>query len=59
MASQEGMEKEIIIGLVGLIGVYVIYHFVATRQPMRPLEADSYGDILKDEKYKVKGQWDR
>lgn len=53
------MEKQIIIGLVGLVGVYAVYRMLAMPQRMRQREHDPYDTILNDEKYKVKGQWDR
>jgi hypothetical protein len=53
-----GMEREIIIGVIGLIGVYVFYRMLSGSS-MEQIEADPYIDVLNDEKYKVKGQWDK
>ncbi len=52
------MEREIIIGIVGLVGVYILYKMFS-EPSMETVEADPYLDVLNDEKYKVKGQWDK
>jgi hypothetical protein len=52
------MEKEILIGVLGLVGVYVLYRMLSGNAP-EAVEADPVIDILNDEKYKVKGQWDK
>jgi hypothetical protein len=52
------MEKEIIIGILGLVGVYVLYKLLSgTSQEV--VESDQYLDVLNDDKFKVKGQWDK
>ena len=48
------MEKEIVITLGLLIG-YLLFKFI--RKPKNP--TDAYSDILSNEKYKAKGQWER
>ncbi len=53
------MEDQIIIGLVGLVGVYILYRVLSTPQRPSQSEMDTYADVLNDKKYKVKGQWDR
>ena len=52
------MEKEILIGVLGLIGVYVLYKMLSS-DSSDGAEADPYLDVLNDEKFKVKGQWDK
>ncbi len=52
------MAKEILIGVLGLIGVYILYKILSGNSP-EAVEADPYIDVLNDEKYKVKGQWDK
>ena len=52
------MEKEILIGVLGLVGVYILYKILSGTST-QVAEADPYLDVLNDEKYKVKGQWDK
>ena len=52
------MDNQIIFGIVGLIGVYVLYRMLSSSPRSPKVHAEQY-DILHDEKYKVKGQWDR
>ena len=49
------MEKEIIITL-GLIVGYILFRFINKKQNN---SNNMYSDILANNKYKVKGQWDR
>jgi uncharacterized membrane protein YuzA (DUF378 family) len=54
------MEKQILIGIIGLAGVYVLYRIISTPERARQVESeDQYTDILTNKKYKVKSQWDR
>ena len=68
------MEKEIIIGALGLIMGYFILKLMTRRQKtstdnyssMSELQSNSehaqkypISDILTNDKYKVKGQWDK
>jgi hypothetical protein len=52
------MEREIILGIMGLIGVYTLYKILSAPASENS-ETDPYLDVLNDEKYKVKGQWDK
>ena len=49
------MEKEIVIAL-GLIVGYFFYKAVSKKQK---IPVDTYSDILTNDKYKVKGQYDK
>ena len=49
------MEKEIIIGIIGLITGYFLIRFLSRKQKK---SIDIYSDILTDEKYKVKGRFE-
>ena len=50
------MENGMIIGVLGLIIGYFLYKFFSKKQ--RNLNS-GYSDMLTNNKYKVKGQWDR
>ena len=52
------MEKEIIIGL-GLIIGYLLFRFVNRNKQKIKNPTDIYSDILTNDKYKVKGQYDK
>lgn len=50
------MNKEIIIGFIGvMIGYIIIRALLRYKKP----EKDMLTDILSNDKYKVKGQWDK
>ncbi len=68
------MEKEIIIGTLGLIIGYFIFKFITRKEKnstnvysdmsehiQKSLISDesTISDILTNDKYKVKGQWDK
>jgi len=48
------MEKEIMIGALGLVAAYFLLRLGNRKQ-----SSSAYSDILSDDKYKVKGQWGR
>ena len=50
------MEKEVIIGVLGLIISYLLFK-VVNRKQKNPTNA--YSGILTNDKYKVKDQWDK
>ena len=50
------MGKEIIIGVLGLIIGYLLFRVVNIKQKN---PTDTYSDVLTNDKYKVKDQWDR
>lgn len=50
------MEKEILIGALGLIIGYFILKLITRRQKT---STDTHSSILTNDKYKVKGQWDK
>ena len=50
------MEKEIIMGTLGLIVGYFIFKLIIKKQKN---STNLYSDILTSDKHKVKGQWDR
>lgn len=63
------MSSEIIIGIAGLVGVFVAWYALSGSRPAphprrtRPSSSepdrDLYHEVLNDDKYKVKGQWER
>jgi hypothetical protein len=52
------MEKEILISL-GLIVGYLLFRFIGRIKHKTKNATNVYSDILTNDKYKVKGQWDR
>ena len=50
------MENGIIIGVLGLIIGYFLYKFLSKKQRN---SNSGYSDILTNDKFKVRGQWDR
>lgn len=50
------MEKDIIMGVLGLIIGYFLFK-VVNRKQKNP--TDTYSDILTNDKYEVKDQWNR
>jgi hypothetical protein len=50
------MENGIIIGVLGLIIGYFLYKFLSKKQRN---STSGYSDILTNDKFKVRGQWDR
>lgn len=51
--------KEIVVGIIGLIGVYLFYKMIFSQQQKPRPGKDHYGDILNKEEYRVKGQWEK
>ena len=50
------MESEIQIFIMALIGTYLIFRFFGKKQKKT---VNVFSGILNDDKYKVKGQWDK
>ena len=50
------MENGMIIGVLALIVGYFLYKFLNKRQRS---STSKHSDILTNDKYKVRGQWDR
>ncbi len=50
------MEKEIIALTLGLIIAYVLFKLINEKQKN---STELYSNLLTNEKYKVKGQWNR
>jgi len=50
------MEKQIIFGILGLVVGYIILRYLFRH---RKPAGDIYNEIITNEKYKVKGQWDK
>lgn len=48
------MENTIKITIIGLIIGYLLFKFLNKKQ-----KNESYSEFLRDDKYKVKGQWDK
>ncbi len=50
------MENGIIMGVLGLIMGHFLYKFLSRKQRSQTL---NYPNLLTEDKYKVKGQWDK
>jgi len=50
------MEKQILFGILGIIVGYFLLKLILRHEKE---SKDIYTEILTDDKYKVKGQWDR
>jgi len=48
------MVERVLVVAIGLVVGYLVYKYMTSNRPK-----DDYSDILSNEKYKIKGQWNK
>lgn len=53
------INKTILVGIYVIIGLYLLYRLIFSKNPYQEEYEKLYNEILTSKKYKVKGQYDK